>query len=83
MEVRDTGEGFSSQALGHLFTPFFTTKEGGSGLGLATVRRVIESLGGTVHGRNHPQGGAAVTIMFAGTQPRERQAMVNETRRSA
>jgi len=64
LEVRDTGPGFSPQAMGHLFTPFFTTKDGGSGLGLATVRRVVLNLGGTVQGRNHPQGGAAVTIFF-------------------
>ena len=65
MEVRDTGPGFTPPALKHLFTPFFTTKDGGSGLGLATVSRVVESLGGTVTGRNHPQGGAVVSVSFS------------------
>jgi two-component system, NtrC family, sensor histidine kinase PilS len=60
--IRDTGPGFSAKALQHLFTPFFTTKEGGSGLGLATVRRIVEGLKGTVVGRNHPEGGAEVTV---------------------
>jgi two-component system, NtrC family, sensor histidine kinase PilS len=69
IEVRDTGPGFSYQALNHLFTPFFTTKEGGSGLGLATVRRVVESLGGSVQGCNDPHGGAVVTIFFHGLPP--------------
>jgi len=59
---RDTGEGFSSKALQFLFTPFFTTKEGGSGLGLATVKRIVEGLKGKVFGRNHPDGGAEVTV---------------------
>jgi two-component system sensor histidine kinase PilS (NtrC family) len=60
----DKGEGFSQKALSYLFTPFFTTKEGGSGLGLATVKRIVEGLKGNVHGRNHPDGGAEVTILL-------------------
>ncbi|MBN2033697.1 MAG: PAS domain S-box protein [Deltaproteobacteria bacterium] len=60
--IRDTGAGFSKKALQNLFTPFFTTKEGGSGLGLATVRRIVEGLRGSITGCNHPEGGAEVTI---------------------
>ena len=59
---RDTGEGFSSKALQFLFTPFFTTKEGGSGLGLAIVKRIVEGLKGRVSGKNHPDGGAEITV---------------------
>ena len=59
---RDTGEGFSQKALQFLFTPFFTTKEGGSGLGLAIVKRVVEGLKGKVSGKNHPDGGAEITV---------------------
>ncbi|MFP4036053.1 MAG: two-component system sensor histidine kinase NtrB [Desulfobacteraceae bacterium] len=62
LTVRDSGDGFSETALDNLFTPFFTTKEGGSGLGLATVRRIVEGLRGDVRGINHPEGGAAVII---------------------
>jgi two-component system, NtrC family, sensor histidine kinase PilS len=62
MTIRDTGPGFSKKALQHLFTPFFTTKEGGSGLGLATVRRIVEGLKGTVAGHNHVEGGAEITV---------------------
>ncbi|MFH1350941.1 MAG: ATP-binding protein [Pseudomonadota bacterium] len=62
--VRDTGEGFSEKVLSHLFTPFFTTKEGGTGLGLATVKRIVEGLQGKVQGKNHPDGGAAITILL-------------------
>jgi C4-dicarboxylate-specific signal transduction histidine kinase len=64
LTIRDTGEGFSPKALRHLFTPFFTTKEGGSGLGLATVKRVVEGLQGTATGRNHPEGGAEITLLL-------------------
>jgi len=62
--VRDTGEGFSKTALSHLFIPFFTTKKGGSGLGLAIVKRIVEGLRGKVYGRNHPDGGAEITILL-------------------
>jgi two-component system sensor histidine kinase PilS (NtrC family) len=66
MCVRDTGLGFSPNALSHLFTPFFTTKDGGSGLGLAIVKRIVEELKGTVNGKNHPDGGAEITIRLRG-----------------
>jgi two-component system sensor histidine kinase PilS (NtrC family) len=62
--VRDTGQGFSKKALSHLFTPFFTTKEGGSGLGLAIIKRIVEGLGGEIQGKNHPDGGAEITILL-------------------
>jgi two-component system sensor histidine kinase PilS (NtrC family) len=62
--VRDTGEGFDEKALSQLFIPFFTTKEGGSGLGLATVKRIVEGLQGKVTGNNHPEGGARVIILL-------------------
>ena len=62
--VRDSGQAFTKQAITHLFTPFFTTKEGGSGLGLATVKRIVEGLKGKIHGENHPDGGAQITILL-------------------
>jgi two-component system, NtrC family, sensor histidine kinase PilS len=62
--VRDTGKGFNENSLSCIFTPFFTTKEGGSGLGLAIVSRIIGGLKGRVSGRNHPDGGAEITIML-------------------
>lgn len=62
--IGDTGEGFSGKALSHLFTPFFTTKEGGTGLGLAVVKRVVEGLKGKVSGRNRAEGGAEITILL-------------------
>ena len=60
--VHDTGPGFDKKALSKIFTPFFTTKERGSGLGLATVKRIINGLKGEVKGLNHAEGGAEITI---------------------
>ncbi|MFH1241507.1 MAG: ATP-binding protein [Pseudomonadota bacterium] len=60
--VRDTGTGFDKTDLSKMFTPFFTTKERGSGLGMAIVKRIVEGLKGQVVGDNHPDGGARVII---------------------
>ena len=46
--VKDTGAGIPEEAKSKLFTPLFTTKSKGQGLGLAVVKRLTESLGGTV-----------------------------------
>ncbi len=49
--VSDTGLGISPEALPHVFEPFFTTRQGGTGLGLATCYGIIKQSGGhiTVH----------------------------------
>ncbi len=52
LEISDNGPGLSPEARSHLFEPNFTTKRGGSGLGLVMVKRIVEEHGGmiTVHG---------------------------------
>jgi len=62
--IRDTGEGFDEKNLPRIFLPFFTTKERGSGLGLAIVKKIIDRLEGKVSGRNHPGGGAEITVVL-------------------
>ncbi len=47
--VADTGVGMSDEVQSHLYEPFFTTKEKGTGLGLATSYRIVESHGGELH----------------------------------
>jgi len=51
--VDDDGPGLASTA--NIFVPFFTTKPGGSGVGLALVRQVVEAHGGSVALHNHPR----------------------------
>ena len=48
IEVRDNGTGIPEEARERIFTPSFTTKSSGMGLGLAMVKRMVEQAGGRV-----------------------------------
>jgi signal transduction histidine kinase len=48
MSIQDTGVGIPEEAKANLFTPLFTTKAKGQGLGLAVVKRLVEALNGTI-----------------------------------
>jgi len=48
LTVKDTGVGIPKSVQGKMFTPMFTTKSKGQGFGLPVVKRMTESLGGTV-----------------------------------
>ena len=58
----DSGPGFTPAALHRLFEPFYTTKQGGTGLGLSLCHAIIQQHGGTISAGNAPGGGAIVTI---------------------
>jgi signal transduction histidine kinase len=48
VEVRDTGIGIPEENLQHIFDPFFTSKDEGSGLGLAVSHQIVQEHGGFV-----------------------------------
>ncbi|OGL43366.1 MAG: hypothetical protein A2042_04335 [Candidatus Schekmanbacteria bacterium GWA2_38_11] len=49
VEIRDTGEGIPEKDIENIFTPFFTTKHGGSGLGLSISHRIIQEHRGSIN----------------------------------
>ncbi len=64
LSVRDSGPGIPAEIRDKVFTPFFTTKARGTGLGLPTAKQLIEAQGGTLELRCPPDGGTLVTITF-------------------
>ena len=58
----DSGPGIPAEVRDKIFTPFFTTKARGSGLGLPTAKRLIEAHRGTISIGCPPDGGTTVTI---------------------
>lgn len=62
LTVSDTGMGMSEDVKSKLFMPFFTTKEDGNGLGLATAKKVIDAHNGDIVVESGPNEGASFTI---------------------
>ncbi len=58
IDVADNGPGIPPERLPHLFTPFFTTKSRGTGLGLAVSQRIIAQHSGTIRAESTPGQGA-------------------------
>ena len=54
----DSGPGIPDENLERVFESFFTTKDGGMGIGLAICRSIIKAHGGSIAVSNHPAGGA-------------------------
>jgi two-component system sensor histidine kinase HydH len=58
LTVADTGRGMTREELDHAFDDFFTTKPGGTGLGLSVVRRLVADLSGTLRVQTEPGAGS-------------------------
>lgn len=66
--IQDNGCGMNEQLRQQVFTPYFTTKASGSGLGLPITRQIIESHGGELRVRSVPGYGSVFTIILPATQ---------------
>jgi two-component system sensor kinase FixL len=62
----DNGPGIPAELRDQIFTPFFTTRSRGSGLGLPTSRRLVEAQGGTIRVDCPPAGGTTVIVSLPG-----------------
>lgn len=58
----DNGEGISQEMLDHIFLPFVTSKEKGTGLGLVVCKRIVLMYGGSIHIESEVRRGTEVTI---------------------
>jgi signal transduction histidine kinase len=58
----DTGRGIPRTVLTHIFTPFFTTKQRGTGLGLAVIKKIIDDHQGSIEVRDDEPPGASFII---------------------
>jgi len=60
--VADSGHGIAPDDLAHVFEPFFSTKPGGTGLGLSLVHRIVQEHGGEVDVRSTLGLGTTFTV---------------------
>jgi signal transduction histidine kinase len=64
LDLIDTGSGVDDNTLLHMFEPFYSTKEGGSGLGLPTARKIIEAHGGRISVQSEIGRGTKFVLEF-------------------
>ena len=62
--VSDNGPGIAAEHLERVFSPFFTTKQDGNGLGLAVSWKAAKAHGGDIMAANNPSGGAQFTLIL-------------------
>jgi signal transduction histidine kinase len=62
IKIADRGVGIGADDLAHVFDPYFTTKRGGTGLGLPIAKNIVEGLGGTLAVSSIPGHGTEIRI---------------------
>jgi two-component system NtrC family sensor kinase len=72
MSIADTGSGIPAEHLGNIFEPFFSTKEKGTGLGLALVQQILAEHGGRIEVGSAPGGGTVFTLTLPTLPPEVR-----------
>jgi signal transduction histidine kinase len=65
IRIEDTGPGIPAAVRSRIFDPFYTTKAGGVGLGLAIVRRIVEDHGGDIAVESSQERGTCFTLTVA------------------
>jgi signal transduction histidine kinase len=74
LDVIDTGAGMDADVHARIFDPFYSTRPGGSGLGLPTTRKIVESHGGAIDVQSVPGKGSRFSLRLPLTpDPEPRQ----------
>jgi len=69
LTIQDTGCGIAAEDRARVFEPYFSTREGGSGLGLALSKRIADSHGASLQLQSEPGRGTQVTLKFDSKEP--------------
>jgi signal transduction histidine kinase len=64
IEITDSGCGMDASTMDKIFYPFFTTKESGSGIGLAVAQKIVAEHFGFIDVESQPNAGATFTLKF-------------------
>jgi two-component system NtrC family sensor kinase len=71
LSVKDSGPGMSKDVLDNLFKPFFSTKKGGTGLGLALTRQIVQGHGGVIRCESELGKGTIFTLTLPVAKTRD------------
>ena len=69
LSVIDTGKGMTPEVTAKIFRPFFSTRPGGTGLGLATTRKIVVAHGGTIEVESEVGRGSKFTVRLPAAVP--------------
>lgn len=64
LHIADSGKGIEPEELHHVFIPFYSTREDGSGIGLSLCRQIMRNHGGSISATSKPGQGAAFSLTF-------------------
>jgi signal transduction histidine kinase len=76
IEVSDSGDGIRSEDLPRLFDLYFTTKDTGTGVGLAVSQQIVTGHGGTIEVDSRPGEGTRMTVKLPGVVEEGTQGIV-------
>jgi signal transduction histidine kinase len=83
LDVIDTGAGMTDQVRERIFDAYFSTRPGGSGLGLPTTRKIVEAHGGAIHVQSEPGKGSQFSVrlpLYDGAHQPQRPPCVDSPR---